>query len=158
MKAYSFIFVIICLIGIFSCNNDDDNTIQQNFISSIINQQNWDGTPEISFSSIDDTLRLLGHGNEQVINFKMKFNGVGNYILKGNQATYYTTIGGDVITSFYKLESNSTASLNITRYDANQNILEGNFELLLKKEWSNPENNIDSLIFENGKFKGQISN
>ncbi len=158
MKKNNLILVSLLFLsfGIVSCDNDD-NQDEPNFILSKINEVNWNGVPEININHVNDTLTLLGSGNEQVVVFKIKFNGEGVYNLSGTQANYYTTIGGDVITSLYTLGTSSSSQITITEYNSEQNIVKGNFELSLLKEWSNPENNENSLSFTNGQFKGNIT-
>ncbi|WP_317041981.1 DUF6252 family protein [Salegentibacter salegens] len=97
-------------------------------------------------------------GNEQVIVFKIKFKGEGVYDLLENQTSYYTTIGGDVMTSLYILDPSSSSEITITEYDSEQNIIRGSFDVTLHQDWSNPENDIDLLNFTNGQFKGSIRN
>ena len=148
--------LLLLSLGIFSCNNDDDLD-QPNFISAEINGMNWNGVPEISINQVNDTLLLLGSGNEQVIVFKIKFNGEGVYSLSGAQASYYTSVGGDVITSLYTLDTSSSSQLTLTEYNSEQNMLKGSFEVQLLQQWSNPENNVNLLSFTNGQFKGTIT-
>jgi len=143
------------MLGIISCDNNNQH--EPNFISAKINEENWNGVPEFSINSVNDTLTLLGAGNEQVVAFKIKFKGEGVYNLSGTQANYYTTIGGDVISSLYTLGASSSSQITITEYNSEQNIVKGNFEISLLKEWSNPENNTNSLSFTHGQFKGTIT-
>ncbi len=140
---------------LLSCSKDDDNT-QPDFISAKINQENWNGDPEVYLNPENDTLTLLGAGDEQVVVFKIKFKEEGTYNLSDAQANYYTTIGGDVITSFYTLDPELTSQLTITEYHSESNTIKGNFKLNLIQDWSNPETEIDLLNFTNGEFKGTI--
>ena len=149
------VLFVATFYGIISCQKDD-NIEESDFISASINDMKWNGTPEISINRDNDSLILLGYGHEQTIFIKVKFKGEGNYNLENSRANYYTTFGGDVITSLYTLDSNSSSYLKITEYDSERNILEGDFELSLLKEWSNPENNIDIKNFKNGQFKSTI--
>jgi hypothetical protein len=149
------IFLLFISLGIISCHKEDKQN-ESNFISSNINEVKWNGIPKIHTNEDNDTLILIGSGNEQVIVFKIKFKGKGNYTLKNSQANYYTTFGGDVMTSLYTLDASSSSQITITEYNSEQNILKGNFELSLLKEWSNPENNVNKLIFKNGGFKVTI--
>lgn len=146
------IFLLFISFGIISCHKED-NSNEPDFISSTINEVNWHGIPETDNYEGNDTLTLFGSGNEQVLVFKIKFKGEGDYTLKNSQAEYYTSIGGDVMTSLYSLDESSTSRITITEYNSELNILKGNFELTLLKEWSNPENNVNKLIFKNGRFK-----
>ena len=150
-------FLLFLSLGFFSCNNDDDLD-GPNFISSKINNVNWNGIPEININQVNDTLTLLGSGNEQVIVFKIKFNGEGVYNLSGTQANYYTTVGRDVITSLYTLDTSTPSQIIITEYNSEQKILKGNFKLSLLQKWSNPENNDNLLSFTSGRFKGSLTN
>ena len=132
----SVLFLIISF-AMTSCDNDD-SIGESEYITASINNKDWSGTPEIYFDTTNDSLTLLGYGNDKMMSVKIKFNGVGTYNLENSQATYYTTVGGDVITSNYTTNSNSNSYLNITEYDSEINILKGEFELSLIKEWSNP--------------------
>ena len=125
------------IFGIISCN--DDNQLEPDFISAKINEKNWNGIPELNVNNVNDTLTLLGSGNEQVVFFKIKYNGEGVYNLSGSQANYYTTIGGDVITSLYTLDESPSSQITITEYNSEQNIIKGNFKISLLQKWSNPE-------------------
>lgn len=157
MKKYysSLISLLILILGIISCNNVDQ--LESDFISAEINKKNWNGIPEISVNNVNDTLTLLGSGNEQVIFFKIKYNGEGVYDLSGSQANYYTTVGGDVITSLYTLDENTSSQITITEHNLEQKILKGNFQISLLQKWSNPENNVNLLSFTNGRFKVTIT-
>ena len=157
MKKVNLILILLLFIslGIISCHKEDKQN-ESNFISSNINEVKWNGSPKIHTNEDNDTLILIGTGNEQVIVFKFKFKGEGNYTLKNSQANYYTTFGGDVMTSLYTLDASSSSQITITEYNSEQNILKGNFELSLLQEWSNPENNVNKLIFKNGGFKVTI--
>ncbi|PKD19978.1 hypothetical protein APR41_14960 [Salegentibacter salinarum] len=72
----------------------------------------------------------------------VKFKGEGAYSLLNVQTSYYTTVGGDVMRSLYNLDSSSSSEITITEYDAEQNMIKGNFEVTLLQDWSNPENDI----------------
>jgi len=118
----------------------------------------WKGTASMQLDKLTDTLIIWNRSNppaEEVLGMKIKFEGAGTYILKNNQSWYYSTVGGDVIVSEYKLAENQNGKLIITSYDSTRNAIEGSFDILLKKKMSNPENNIDSLHFTDGKFRGK---
>jgi hypothetical protein len=148
--------LLLLIFGIFSCSNDDDLG-KEEYISSTINQEKWNGgDPEISLDQENDSLTLLGFGNDQAIYFKIKFKGEGVYNLSGSQASYYTTVGGDVMTSLYILDPGSSSEITITDYDPEQKIVTGTFAVNLLQEWSNPENDINSLTLTDGEFRGSI--
>ena len=89
---------------------------------------------------------------------KIKFQGLGQYPLRKNQASYYSTIGGDVLASDYRLAPNSIGQLIISEFDIENKLVEGNFRLRLNKKWSYSEDNVDVLNLSDGKFKGKIKN
>nr|WP_299172489.1 DUF6252 family protein [uncultured Allomuricauda sp.] len=149
--------LLFVFLGIVSCSKDD-NQIEADFIVAKINSENWKGIPEVNLNAVNDTLILLGVGNEEVVVFKIKFNGKGVYNLSGTQAVFYETIGRDVIISNYTLQDGRTSQIVISDYIPEQNIIRGNFKISLLQDWSNPENNINSLSFTQGEFKGTINN
>ncbi|MGY5850962.1 DUF6252 family protein [Salegentibacter sp. F14] len=152
-----FLFLLLTL-GIFSCSKDDDTNEESDFISATINEENWNGDPEVYLERETDTLTILGSGDEQVVVFKIKFKEEGTYDLSDAQASYYTTIGGDVITSLYKLDPESDSQLTITEYHPESKTIKGNFTLTMLQEYSNPETEINLLNFNNGEFRGTIIN
>lgn len=154
MKIIAYLLAIVAL-GIVSC--DDEEQTEPSFVSANLNEEPWSGLPEISIDAAHDTLTFLGIGNEQVIVFKIKFIGVDVYNLSEHQALYYTTVGGDAITSQYLLNTHTPSQVIITAYDDEQNTLEGSFTISLSQKWSNPESPTDILRFTNGLFKGAIS-
>jgi hypothetical protein len=88
-----------------------------------------------------------------VLVINVKFDGTGVYTLNKNQAFYYSTIGGDVISSRYVMSSEDTGRLVILKYDTIHKQIEGNFEISLRKQSANPDNNVDVLKFTNSSFK-----
>ena len=160
MKKIIFIPLLLLLIpGIFSCSINDDVNEGAEFISASINEEGWQGgAPEVYLDQETDTLTILGSGDEQVVVFKIKFKEVGTYDLSGSQASYYTTVGGDVLTSLYKPAPESDSQLIITDYNSESNIIEGTFSSIMHQEYNNPENDIDLLNITNGKFRGTIVN
>lgn len=149
------IYSAVILILLVSC--DDDDEIQGDFVAAKLNGASWRGTPEINHNPANDTLTFLGVGKEQVVVFKIRFDGTGEYNLTQRQAGYYTTVGGDVITSEYVLAGDKPSKVIITQYDSEENTLEGNFNISLVKEWSNPEGAAETLVFTDGKFRGVVT-
>jgi hypothetical protein len=157
------IITVIILVSMFSCDDCKDADCKEvlplNSISARKNGMNWSGTTEIGFSyqMSSDTLFIFGLATEEVLLMKIRFNGAGTYPLLKNQGIYYTTIGGDVLTSEYKTDGiSNTSALEITDYHEDEKTIEGRFDLTLKKIRSNPENAIDTITFVLGKFRGEI--
>lgn len=155
-KYIRFIFALYTILVCLSCSDDDQ--LEPDFITANLNAKSWKGVPETTINAVNDTLIILGIGDEQVLGLKLKFDGVGVYQLLNTQANYYTTVGGDVITSLYTLSEGNSSQINITEYNSAENFVKGNFEVSLLKEWSNPETNNNALSFTKGRFKATIRN
>lgn len=158
MKQIAF---ILFTIAFFSCKPDKENNPEptDSYFTSRRNNENWKG--KTSIQTYNDSLFVFHTANEpntEVLLLKIKYDGLKTYTLQNGQALYYTTVGGDVLTSQYVLAPAETGTLTITKYDAGQKVLEGSFNLELIKQRSNPENNIDKLQFTNGAFKGKLLN
>ena len=152
------IAIAICALILFSCDDDKDTASSDDVIKAEKNGMSWEGHASANFSQYaGDTLFIFGQGAEEVLVMKIKFTGTGNYSLGKNQGNYYTTIGGDVLTSEYKTDGGTyTGGVKITRYDEVEEIIEGNFIVSLKQIRSNPQNGIDAVSFTRGQFKTKI--
>lgn len=153
------IAAVLIAIAFLSCSYKDTAPPENSFMAKR-NDLHWSGTTEIAFYHAD-TLQVLciaNQPNDEVLLMKIKFNGTGSYTLTNNQAYYYSTIGGDVTSSEYKLAPNTTGQLIISKYNSAEKIIDGTFEVTLKKVRSNPENNIDTYNFTAGTFRGKILN
>ncbi|GLU53763.1 DUF6252 family protein [Dyadobacter frigoris] len=152
--------ILFFALGIFSCKKDKESFAPENYLfSAEKNDEKWTGTTEISLQAPDsDTLTLLFKANNsnEVLWVKIKFNEIGSYPLKGNQAGYYSTVGGDVISSNYVMANGDVGHLTVTKYNPAQKLIEGTFDISLTKQYANPENNINILKFANGCFKWKL--
>ena len=154
------IALILLIIAMASCQEDKAGLTDNSFSVSR-NFFPWLGAAEIHVDNTNDTLTFLGVGasaNDDVILLKIKFNGPGTYALAKNQAHYYSTVGGDVLTSNYELAPNDVGEFVISKYDPAGKLLEGSFKVSLKKTWSYGGNGADILNFTDGHFKGKIEN
>lgn len=144
----------LILFLLTSCADSDQ--LGLNFVSAQLNDANWTGAPEISLDSQNNTLALLGIGEEQVFGFEIEFRGEGTYSTSEINSFYYTTVGKDVLTSSYVIDLDKPAKVIIASYDSEQNSINGSFEMFLNKKWSNPENNLNTLSFKEGLFMGTL--
>lgn len=154
----SLILILLCLAFV-SCYDHKQN-VQSNYIHAKKNNLEWSGITEIQLSKETDTLTIFGISNtpdDEVIVMKIKFEGPGEYHLTHNQAYYYRTIGGDVLISKYNIAPKTIGKIKILDYNEKDQVVEGYFQISLRKEWSNPTNDIEILDFENGFFSGKIS-
>lgn len=155
---------VLLLVMVVSCSYKDVSpqlVSVENSFSVKRNNLDWTGTTEIHLDNVTDTLTFFGianRPNDHVIVMKIKFTGTGSYSLSNNQGRYYSTVGGDVLTSEYKFVPNTMGQFVVTKYLQAEKIIEGSFEMSLKKIWSNPENNIDTYNFTQGTFKGKFYN
>jgi hypothetical protein len=151
----SIAFLILSLM--ISCREEE---LTGNYVFAKRNDLAWIGYSEIHIDHATDSLILWGISNQpntEVIVIKIKFEGTGSYALTNRQGYYYSTIGGDVVTSEYKLPPNATGQVVISKYEQTRGFIEGSFEMSLKKERSNPDSGIDIYKFTKGIFKGEIS-
>ena len=154
MKTHYWI-AILFITSVFTSCSESDDPIETNFVSAELNNIPWAGQPEINIDG--DSLVFLGIGNEQVVVFKIKFEGEGSYQLSTGQALFYTTVGQDALTSQFILNSDQTSQVIINQYDADSGTISGQFELTLAQEWSNPKVDTNTLWFSDGKFSGIIN-
>ncbi|GAB3821720.1 hypothetical protein [Pontibacter rugosus] len=160
MKRVTAALASILTLGAFSC---DDETVvcpemPESYIMADKNTASWLGQPELRLDN--DTLWILGVANkpnDEVLVMKIKYNGTGTYALHPKQGYYYTTVGGDVLTSEYKLAKNTVGTLKIIADGKTEGVIEGSFDLALRKVRSNPESSIESINFTDGRFRGQIA-
>ena len=133
----------------------------EEFMSVKKNGLAWAGVPEMHLNKATSTLTLLGIANrpadEEVLILKLKFDGPGTYSLTKQQAYYYTTAKGHVLTSAYELASCAAGVLEISGYDPAEKLLEGNFRLVLTKEQSSPETDAEAVTFTERRFRGRVA-
>jgi hypothetical protein len=125
--------IAVCALLTASCSKEEAKPAESYFKAEK-NNTAWVSTADSQFDS--DTLRLFGFNadGEQHLHFAVKFNGAGKYPLINGQAGFYTTVGLDVLTSGYKLDSTKASSITITRFDETTRIISGTFEVYLLKD------------------------
>jgi hypothetical protein len=75
-------------------------------VTALRNGIEWKGTTELNFDEATDTLTILCIGyrpNDQVITMRIRLAESGTYTLSKKQGSFYTTVGGDAITSVYSI-------------------------------------------------------
>ncbi|WP_426669081.1 hypothetical protein ACPPVU_23015 [Mucilaginibacter sp. McL0603] len=153
------ILITIIAMGVmlaFSCKKD--NPVHQAFIGANFNNANWIADPTTQFlNNSRDTLLVKGFhaGGEQNITFKVKFRGVGTYTLKANEGSFYTTMGSDVVTSQYKLDTTKMNNVHFDQYNAATGVSAGGFELHFIRTSATGSLGT-TLDFTNGQFWMQI--
>ena len=153
------LILLIFITITFSSCQEEETPEQPDFISSDINAEDWEAVPYIRHKE-NDTIILGGFSEDQDFTkglaFKFKFNGEGEYTL--NNFTHYITLfQGDIETSLYRLDENSTYQFTVTEYNSEQNYIKGNFEMSLLLESGDPEENREILEFKNGIFKATLN-
>lgn len=120
------------------------------------NGSDWNVYATTSYLNDSDTLVIYGMGSEKSLGMRLPFTGTGTYTIKStagpyyrnSDAYYYTTVGGDVITSYYTL--NDTGTVEITEYNETQKLIKGRFHFTLKRQLGDavPE----EMTFTKGEF------
>ncbi|MBK0381277.1 DUF6252 family protein [Mucilaginibacter segetis] len=125
------------------------------YISADKNGDNWHAVAA-GLSISNDSLAIRGAQTEEQLIMRIKFNGTGHYDLQ-NKATFFTTVGQDVVTSEYGTDATAVNSLDITEYNAADNIIVGTYNLSLKKDSHYPNEAYPvSMKFVNGKFSVKL--
>jgi len=152
------IFAISLLL---SCHDDKETPLSDNVASATLNNGGWNAVLNVYFDpNSADSLRfqaVTNRPNDEVMNLIIKFQGIGSYELTSQSASYYTTVGGDVISSVYVLDNSAPLHFEITEYTADTKTIEGDFRMVFKKKRGMPTDSA-ALNFHNGRFKGVIKN
>lgn len=152
-----FLLSIFCFLCFQSCKKDDHFKKAENAFEVTQNMTRKTGTSELWLTGDELMLHgVTGAPNESVVFMKVKFAGTGKYDLYNDQASYYTTLGGDAITSEYVLDKDARGELEINSYDPKNNRIEGKFKFTVKKRFSNRENDASLMDFKEGRFKGTV--
>jgi hypothetical protein len=153
MKRILIAAMAFCATLTFSCKKD--NTTHDLFIGATMQNTDWTAQPTTTYFAGKDSLQIEGsHANtndQQNLVIKIPFHGKGNYLITGDQANYFTILGGDAVTSTYTLDPTQNNYVNITSFNAVTNIATGNFELHFLKFYG-PETLVTTLNFTNGQF------
>ena len=128
------------------------------YIKADKNNTNWAAKAAIEKAGTD-SIAITGTGTEERLLMNIKFTGEGTYILTGNQAKYFTTIGRDVITSNYNADNITTSTVEVKFYDRTEKTITGTYTLALKKLYANPTDAYPATIkFTNGMFTAYLPN
>lgn len=132
-----------------------------NFILAQKNSVEWKGDPSDSVIQ-GDTILVTGNynnaGQEEVLGFKLVYDGLGYYTLKNNEGHYHVTKGGTRV-STYALSPRHPNTVTVFAYNESEKILQGYFELKFVKIYNAPaQTQPDSISFLSGKFKVALHN
>ncbi|WP_184544488.1 DUF6252 family protein [Mucilaginibacter sp. FT3.2] len=153
MKKY--IPALILLFSLLSaCNRKDCCLLPlRPYIAAYKNNIQWMADPTSS-AVRHDTIGIFGTNFstqlEETLTMQFKASAPGKYTLKGTQASYYNTIGRDVIVSQYELDDTFANTVTITAFDKPNNQITGTFSLKFKHTY--PADKPASLQFLNGRF------
>lgn len=153
-----FIFIsIFCTLIAFSCKKSTENPANNLFIGANFQGGNWLAQPSTSYSANRDSLKIQGFhpAGEQHLAFSVRFGGTGTYNLKAGQATYYTTLGTDALTSNYKLDTTKTNTVTFSQVNLGTGIAAGSFQLNFVKTYGGGGFST-TANFTNGKFWIQL--
>ena len=159
MQTKSVLLLIFVLF--LACNKNDDGepSFPNNYFIAQRADVTWQGTTKIVLNA-SDTLIFLAVGNgldNGVMVAKIKFDGIGSYILNDLDGIYYNTLGGDVLISQYAIEDGSNGIFTISTYEEGNRYIEGGFKMPLRATMlANPEIKDSTLTISDGQFKGFI--
>jgi len=159
MKNLSLTALVLLSVLTFSCTKQRDCCVlpYQPYITAEKNNVKWEaqvGTTKIA----PDSIAITGSQTEERLIMRIKFAGKGTYTLTGNQAQFFTTIGQDVLTSYYNVDNTAVSTIEITEYDNNQAIITGTYSVTLKKAADRYPSYPESVKFLKGKFSTYLKN
>lgn len=143
--------IMLALISTWSCEHAVlHNGTTSEYFEARKNGEFWRGAAEASYPqySPEGELVILGIGTNDVIGFRIDFNGAGIYKIDSGKGFYYTTVGGDVVENSYISFGYENDKVTITTSDDKNQTIAGTFALRVKSETD--ENRI--LNFESGNF------
>lgn len=148
-------FLILALFGLTAisgtCRKDYCCAFPETpYITANLNNEKWYANPSEGYKH-DDTTYVFAYGQgEQTLSFK--FTGdKGN--LTFQNATYFVTVGRDVIISEYFLDKAASNSFRITDYKENNKIAEGSFNLKFNNARNAASTDPAAITLSEGKFR-----
>jgi Family of unknown function (DUF6252) len=164
MKKSQFLAFLIIIFFIAGCQKKDCCTVpnQGLYLSALKNGSLWSANPGGSATYGDTTVVISGSNlntnPQELLAINIKFNGTGNYQLKGNHVIYSHLIGGDGITSDFKLNDAVVNTLTVTDYDPNTKTMAGTFNITVIQTYGNQNSPAypQTFTFLNGKFRVQL--
>lgn len=154
-------FGMIAAILLSACKKRDCCSFPStpDFMLAQKNEAKWEGIPSAEILT-GDTIVVSGQSNtdgkNEVVSFKLVFDGIGYYTLKANEINYSLTRTGVPIAT-YKSDPGHVNSVTIAAYNQADKILQGFFDLRFQKikdvtDASSP----DKIFMADGKFKVNI--
>lgn len=159
MKKILPVFIIALSALSFSCKKDSPLCCAlpyQPYINAEKNGSQWSAA--VSTAKIGDSTAITGSQTDERLIMRIKFTGKGIYRLTGNQATFATTVGQDVVTSEYGVDNNSMSTLEITDYDNNKGIITGTYFIALKRAPNRYTSYPETVRFLKGSFSTYLKN
>jgi hypothetical protein len=163
MKKCLLSFFCATLLLLSSCAKKKccDFPVYKDFILADKNGEAWNIPPSNSTIK-QDTFIVSGSntiaGTEEQFGFKIRFDGLGYYELKSNEA-YYTFIKNNATVSNYKLSLTQGSTIAVFGANESDKIIQGFFELhFTRTSGTGGPGQPDSIRFLNGKFKVRLQN
>jgi hypothetical protein len=160
-KAIIFLGLVCCITG-FSCTPDKccAPPVHSDFTATK-NGSGWqvfDASGSIRQDTliIADTTVMPDHS--ELIRFKVKFNGTGDYTVAADNIAYGYELQMDNPYVHYTLDSGYANSLKVTYYIADAGFISGTFNIKLNKDPANTDTRFPaSVTFLNGSFNIHLS-
>jgi hypothetical protein len=156
MKRFLFPACFAICILICSCHKDSKVIRGDYYFEASKNSEGWGATLS-AYAIPGDSLRLAAfrQTGEEQINVNIKFKGTGDYVPRINQAVFFTTVGTDVISSHYRLDTTKTNTLTIASYSTETRIIAGSFTLHFLKDSTDPTEYVP-VDFTSGLFRVKL--
>ncbi|SEO25037.1 hypothetical protein [Mucilaginibacter sp. OK283] len=157
----SFFYATLLLLNSCAKKKCCDFPVYKDFILADKNGAAWNIPPSNSAIK-QDTFIVSGSniiaGTEERFGFKIRFDGLGYYELKSNEA-YYTFVKNNLTVSSYKLSLTQGSTIAVFGANEKDKIIQGFFELhFTRMTGAGGPGQPDSIRFLNGKFKVRLQN
>lgn len=132
-NVYTAVFATILLLSACSKGTKvccDVSPFPDYYLFAIKADTNWLKVPRTF--TIKDSLLIANESRDEGLIMLIKFVGKGTYALTEKNARYFTTTGGDVISSEYLGDTGTQNTLEITDYNESAGIIAGNYSVKLK--------------------------
>ena len=155
--------VLIMALLLSACKKKDCCTfpVTPDFILAQKNGAQWQVNP-LGSNILGDTITVSGkssvNGEDELVGFKIVFDGIGYYTLKSAE-NYYRILEAGLPVAVYKPDPAHVGSVTIISYNQNDNILQGFFDLRFLKISDKPgKTHPDKIFLSEGKFKVKLNN
>ncbi|AYL98740.1 hypothetical protein [Mucilaginibacter celer] len=162
MKPIRIVCATMIVLFFVTCKKKEccDIPVAPDFMLAQKNGVKWEADPSGS-NLLGDTITISAKSNtggeEETMNFKIVFDGLGYYSLRANE-NYYGISKAGAPSAVYKPDPTHVNNVTIIAYNQSGRILQGFFDLRFVKISDNANNlHPDKIIMSEGKFKATLN-